>query len=104
MGLFKYQKEDGWVLQNDKNREPFSSIDYVRFEKMLKLAKQFKHMNVLETTFTGHLIYLTCDTSNPLKVILTGLVSLIKLILNHGFSYILPGNSQSDRMEKEFGI
>ena len=71
---------------------------------MLKLAKQFKHMNVLGTTFTDHLIYLTCDTSNTLKVILTGLVSLIKLILNHGFSYILPGNSQSDRMEKEFGI
>ena len=47
---------------------------------------------------------LTFDTSNALNVILTGLVSLIKLDLNHGFSNVFPGNFQSDRLEEELGI
>ena len=41
MELLKYRKKDGWNLLNDVNREPFSSLGYSRFEKVLKLADQF---------------------------------------------------------------
>ena len=44
---------DGWVLLSDKNREPISSTDDPRFEKMLKLAEQFKDMNVSENPHSG---------------------------------------------------
>ena len=47
---------------------------------------------------------LTTDTSNALHLTLNGLVSLIKFLLKNGFSYVLPGNFQSDRLEGESGI
>ena len=88
----------GWVLLNGRNREPFSPTDYPKFKKMLKLAEQFKYMNVLGSTSSGHVMCLTSDTSNALNVTLTGLVSLVKLLLSLGSSYILPGNFPSDRL------
>ena len=56
-------------------------------------------MNVLGSTYSGHVMCLTSDTSNPINVTLTRLVSLIKLLLNHDFSYVLPGNFPSDRLK-----
>ena len=47
---------------------------------------------------------LTSDTSTALHRTLTGTVALIKLKLDIGFSYVLPGKVQSDRIEGEFGI
>ena len=61
-------------------------------------------MNILEITCHGQVMCLTFDTSNALNAPLIRLVSLIKLLLNHGFSYVLPENFQSDRLEGEFGI
>ena len=83
-------------MLNDKNREPFSSIDYLRFEKVLKLAEQLKHWNVSMNTYSSRVMRFLSDTSNALNVTSTGLVSLIKQILDHGFSYVFPGNFQSD--------
>ena len=87
--------KDGCVLLNDKNREPFSSIDDTRFEKVLKLAEQFKHMNISESTYSGLVMCLTSDTSNALNVTLTRLVSMIKLLLKS-----FPVHSQSDRLDE----
>ena len=61
-------------------------------------------MNVSESTYSDCVMCLTSDTGNALNRTLTGLLSLIKQFLNHGFSYVLPGNFQSDRLEKEFRI
>ena len=71
---------------------------------MLKQAEQIKHMSVLESTYSGCVMCYTFDTSNALNRTLAELLSLIKLFLNHGFSYLLPGIFQSDRLEKEFDI
>ena len=56
-------------------------------------------MNVPESTYSGHVICLTSDTSNELNMTLTGFGKLTKLLLNHSFSYVYPGNFQSDRLE-----
>ena len=47
---------------------------------------------------------LTIDTSEALSLTLNGLVSLIQTLLDKGFSYVLLGQMQSDRLESEFGI
>ena len=92
------------ALLNDKKGKPFSSIDDSRFEKMLKLAEQIKQMNVSESTNNDYLICLTSNTGNALNRTVIGLLPLIKQFLNHGFSYVLPGNFQSDRLEKKFRV
>lgn len=107
MELFKYENrfdQESWAWLNDKKGEPFSPIDDARFEKMFKLDEQFKHMNVLKSTYNSRGHVSTFDTSNALSVIWTGLVSLIKLLLNHGFSHVLPRNFQNDRLEVEVRI
>ena len=60
-------------------------------------------MNVSQSTYRNHVICLTFDTCSTLNVTLTGFASLIKLLLSHGFCYILQGKLQSDRLEGEFG-
>ena len=65
---------------------------------MLKLAEQFKYINDLGSTYSGHVMCLASDTSNALNVTLTGLVSLVKLLLSLGSSYILSRNFPSDRL------
>ena len=47
---------------------------------------------------------LTTDTSEALVLTLRGTVSLVKILLQHGFSYVMLGQIQSDRIEGEFGI
>lgn len=58
----------------------FSSIDDPRSGKMIKIYEQFKYMNVLESTYTGHVMCLTSYTSNALEVTLAGLALLKKLV------------------------
>ena len=89
---------------NDKNRYPFESVDDVRFQNILNIAEKFKEMNTSLTSYSARVMCLTTDTSQALFRTITGLVSLIKLLLLDGFSYVLAGNFQSDRLEGEFGI
>ena len=51
--------KDCLVLLNGKNREPFSSIDDTRFEKMLNLPEQFfgEHLS-------GRVMFLTSDSND----------------------------------------
>ena len=51
MKLLNIKTKDGWILLNDENKEAFSSINYSRFEKMLKLAEQYNHANVSESSY-----------------------------------------------------
>ena len=43
-------------------------------------------------------------TSNPLYITLHGLSSLVPVLLRKGTKYVILGQFQSDRIEKEFGI
>ena len=61
-------------------------------------------MGADKSPHSGRVMCLTTDTSNALHLTLNGLISLIKLLLRNRFSYVLPGNFQSDRLEGEFGI
>ena len=70
----------------------FMSIDDPRFAKILKLSKQFEYINVSEGSYSSCVICFTSDRSNALNVTLTGLFSLIKLLLNHDFRYVFSGN------------
>ena len=51
--------KDCLVLLNGKNREPFSSIDDTRFEKVLNLPEQFfgEHLS-------GRVMFLTSDSND----------------------------------------
>ena len=60
---------------------------------MLKLAEQFKYMNDLGSTYSGHVMCLASDTSNALNVTLTGLVSLVKLLLSLVLATSFPETS-----------
>ena len=46
---------------------------------------------------------LTQNERNALNLTLNGIVSLIKLLLNKDFNYVLPRSFQSDRFEEEYG-
>ena len=46
---------------------------------------------------------LTQNKRNALNLTLNGIVSLIKLLLNKDFNYVLPRSFQSDRFEEEYG-
>ena len=61
-------------------------------------------MNILERPYSNNIMCLTSDSSDALNRTLTRLISLIKLLLNYGFSKVLAGNFQSDRLEGEFRI
>ena len=47
---------------------------------------------------------LTTDTSEAIVLTLRGIVSLVKTLLQHGFSYGMLGQIQSVRIDGEFGI
>ena len=94
------KSQNAWFLLNDENRKPFESVDDERFESTLQLAKTFKDMDVSKSRYSGRVMCLTADTSKALHLMLLGLVSLIILLLTKGFSYVLPGNFQSDRLKE----
>ena len=58
----------------------------------------------VSSRYSGRVMFLTLDTSNALFVTLQALVSLIKLLLQKRFGYVMAGNFQSDRLAGEFGI
>ena len=46
-----------------------------------------------------------CYVLNPRSTLtLNGIVSLIKLMVNKGFTYLLPGILQSYKLEREFEV
>ena len=99
-----FKSKNAWFLLNDENRKPFESVDDERFESILQLAENINDMDVSKSRYSGRVMYLTADTNKALHLTLHDLVSLIKLLLAKGFSYVLPGNFQNDKLEGEFGI
>ena len=89
---------------NDRNIEPIRTLEDERYKFINDMADKFKEMDVSLSKYSGRIMCLTVDTSNALYVNLQGIVALIKLLLTKGFSYVLPGTFQSDRLEGEFGI
>ena len=75
-----------------KRKETIQRYKWPDIWKDVKTTWAIKHMNVSESTYKTGAMCLTFDTNNALNVTLIGLVSLVKLLLNHGFSYILPEN------------
>ena len=86
---------------NDPDRNPFRDKSDDRLQYLTKVATTYKTMDISPRGQRMH--SLTSDTSNALHRTLTGIVALIKLKLDIGFSYVLPGKYK-DRIEGEFGI
>ena len=87
---------------NDPDRYPFRHKSNDRLQYLSKAATTFKRMDNSSKGRRWH--SLTSDTSNALHQTRLGIVALIKLKLDVGFSYVFPGKIQSDRLEGEFGI
>lgn len=87
---------------NDPDRKPFYDQTDERLEYLERVATTFKQMDC--SIRSRRKLGLIPETSNGLHQTLTGLVSLIKCQLDVGFTYVLPGKIQSDRLEGEFGI
>ena len=104
MELFECHSTDAGRNLNDRNREPFRTLEDERYKFINDMADKFKEMDASLSKYSGRIMCLTVDTSNALYVTLQGIVALIKLLLTKGFSYVLPGTFQSDRIEGEFGI
>ena len=98
------KSKDAWFKLDDKNRKPFESADDQRLGLILLLAEKFKVIDTPKSPYSGRVMCLTRDTSNTLLSALNGIVSLLKLLLNKDFNYVLPGTFQSDRLEGEFGV
>ena len=59
----------------------------------------------MDCSFRGtRMLWFTSETSNALHQTLTGIVGLVKCLLDAGCKYVLSGKIQSDRLEGEFGI
>ena len=93
-----------WNCLNVKKKYSGKNFDDIRFGNILNIALKFKEMDTSLSPYSGRVMCLATDTSKALFCTLIGLVSLIKLLLLDGFSYVLAGNFQSDRLEGEFGI
>ena len=96
------KSKDAWFKLNDENRKPFESVDDQRLGLILLLAEKFKGIDTSKSPYSGRVMCLTRDTSNALLLALNGIVSLLKLLWNKDFNYVLPGSFH--RLEGEFGI
>ena len=86
---------------NDPDRAPITSTSDPRLNYLCDMAKSFK---LMDSSKRGNRIKsLTGDTANAWHVTLLCLVEVTKTLLNLGFSYVLLGKLQSDRLEGEFG-
>ena len=61
-------------------------------------------MNDNNTQYKHRVMCFTADTSSALNLTLQGLVSLAQKLLQSGQSYVMFKDSQSDRLEGEFGV
>ena len=87
---------------NDPDREKFSDAEDPRLEFILKMSTMFKEM---DNSLRGQRVRgLTGETANALHQTLVGMVDLIRLLLEKGYAYVLPGKFSSDRIEAEFGL
>lgn len=87
---------------NDPDRKPYNDKGDERLEYIEKVATTFKLMDCSIRGSRKH--GLTTETSNALHQTLTGLVSLVKCLIDAGFKYVITGKIQSDRLEGEFGV
>ena len=87
---------------NDPDRKPYNDKDDERLEYIEKVATTFKLMDCSIRGSRKH--GLTTETSNVLHQTLTGLVSLVRCLIDAGFKYVLTGKIQSDQLEGEFGV
>ena len=71
---------------------------------LLVMAASFSEMDPRILPKNMRVKMLTTDTSEALVLTLRGIVSLVKTLLQHGFSYVMLGQIQSDRIEGEFSI
>ena len=87
---------------NDGDREKFTTTADPRLEFLLNMGHYFK---LMDGSKRSHRVRcLTSETTNALHETLIGIVEITKCLLTLGFSYVLPGKIQSDRIEGEFGI
>ena len=87
---------------NDPDREKFTDCQDSRLDFILRMATMFKEM---DNSIRGQRVKgLTGETANALHQTLVGMVDLIRLLLEKGHSYVLPGKFSSDRIEAEFGL
>ena len=94
-------RDKGRNLQ-DIDQKPIFNKEDPRLEYLLKIATTFKLMD--SSPKGSRVNCLTSDTSDASCVTLNGLVDLTETLLNLGFSYMLLGKIQSDRIEGEFAI
>ena len=87
---------------NDPDRETFTDPNDPRLDFLLKMATMFKQMD--NSVRWNRVKGLTGETANALHRTLVGIVELIRILLNQGYAYVLPGKFSSDRIEGEFGI
>ena len=88
---------------NDPNRAPFENALDDRLVHLKTMATTFKQMDT-SSQRNGRILGLTSDTSNALHITLHRLSSLVPVLLGKGMIYVILGQFQSDRIEKEFGI
>ena len=94
-------REKGRNLQ-DIDQKPIFNKEDPRLEYLSKIATTFKLMD--SSPKGSRVNCFTSDTNDALSVTLNGLVDLTETFLNLGFSYVLMGKIQSDRIEGEFAI
>ena len=87
----------------DPDEAKFVNADDSRFDLLKKMVGMFKSMGNQHSRYPGRVMHLTEQTSNALDVSIIGIHALIKLLLDKGMSYCLPGEFQSNRIEGEFG-
>ena len=87
---------------NDKDRMPITDCNDKR---LLDLSNVVTSLKLMDNSVSGKRCKgITSETSDAWHVTITGIVNLIKVLLQLDHLYVLPGKIQGDRIEAEFGI
>ena len=99
--MLNCKSPETYIALNDPDRKPFTSETDSRLNFLEDMGTSFK---LMDSCSRGKRVKaLTGDTANALHQTLLGLVDMTRTLLNAGFSYVLLGKYQSDRLEGEFG-
>ena len=102
--ILNVKSPDVGVRLNDPDRYTISDANDSRLQYLLDIADSFAEMDPRKLPNGMRVKMLTADTSEALAMILRGLVSLTKVLLELKLSYVMLGQLQSDRIEGEFWI